>query len=378
MRRREASISPSFRELWQRDASRAGREWLACLDALAAAVGAAPKADLHVHLEGAVCPYRRQRIRGPGGCCGGQPGSYEDLARQFTHHLKWFRGYTQYRDAVIRFGESCYLEGVVYAEVSVSPIGPLLSGVRVLDIFHGLADGAQFVRDRWQVEIRFEVEFYRGAPIDVVLMMTDAAAPFAGHTIVALGTAGSEGRMSLLPYLNAFEAAHSIGLLVTPHAGEMCGPESVWDALEVRPDRIKHGGSSLLDNALCERLFKSSVALDMSVLSNIRLGYATSLKTHPFRELTRRGITCGVGADDPAILGTTIIDEYVSAAILGADPRALAEGSVAVSGLDQVTGGAMRHRISGFDWSACDAALNRLALLREAADRGHCGARPKM
>jgi adenosine deaminase len=277
---------------------------------------------------------------------------------------------------VIRFAESCYSEGVVYAEVSVSPIGPLLSGVRVLDIFHGLMDGAQFARDRWQVEIRFEVEFYRGAPIDVVLMMTDAAAPFAGHTIVALGTAGSEGRMSLRPYLSAFEIAHSIGLLVTPHAGEMCGPKSVWDALEIKPDRIKHGGASLGDDALCERLVQSAVPLDMSLLSNIRLGYATSLNTHPFRGLTRRGITCGVGADDPAILGTTIIDEYVSAAILGADPQALAESSVDVSGLDQVTASAVRQRISGFDWSACDTALSRLALLRDA-DRGHCGARPK-
>ena len=63
----------------------------------------------------------------------------------------------------------------------------------------------------------------------------------AGH-LAGVVMAGPEPRYPVKPLHKFFASWHEAGLGIEIHAGEWCGPESVWDALEYGfPDRIGHG-----------------------------------------------------------------------------------------------------------------------------------------
>lgn len=88
--------------------------------------------------------------------------------------------------------------------------------------------------------------------------------------------------LPLTPHLPAFEAAHSLGLHVTAHAGEAAGPDSVREVLDrLGPQRIGHGVAAATDIALISRLAHDGVALEMCPLPIIRpaqLGRASPIQ----------------------------------------------------------------------------------------------------
>ena len=49
----------------------------------------------------------------------------------------------------------------------------------------------------------------------------------------------------------------------------------------------------------------------MNVTSNVKTGVCQSVEDHPIREYFRRGLTCTVNSDDPAMFGSNVLQEYV-------------------------------------------------------------------
>src|SRR6185312_7885581 len=102
------------------------------------------------------------------------------------------------------------------------------------------------------------------------------------------------------------------GLHTTIHAGETCGPESMWAALRhLSPERIGHGLRALEDPALMDELARRGVALDICPTSNLKTGaWRAGAAPYPAREYLRRGIAINVASDDPGIFGCTLLGEY--------------------------------------------------------------------
>jgi adenosine deaminase len=124
---------------------------------------------------------------------------------------------------------------------------------------------------------------------------------------------GDETAQSIPHFVDAFAEARRRGLATKAHAGELMGPASVvqvLDLLGVR--RIEHGVRAMEDPALVERLAAEAITLDVCPWSNVRLRVIRALAEHPMRRLHQRGVRVTVNTDDPTVFGRTLSQELAS------------------------------------------------------------------
>src|SRR5580700_2824105 len=98
--------------------------------------------------------------------------------------------------------------------------------------------------------------------------------------LVGADLAGDEAGFPAALFAPAFRLAHDQGLAVTIHAGEAAGPQSVWAALRLGPQRIGHGVRSAEDPRLLAHLAAVGVTLEVAITSNVQTGAARDRKQH--------------------------------------------------------------------------------------------------
>ncbi len=298
------------------------------------AFGSRPKAELHLHLEGAIAPATlvrlARRFREP---------IFPDLAsvraRQrvgdFRHFLAFYRDVclclktpADYaavaRDLVRRLSR----ENIAYAEVYVSPavierIGLDWAGVRsALE----------------QVFRRFE----NGSGRRIVVLLDSARqwGPDAAHRVLDLheaspwprvggfGLGGDESSVPAREFRQVFDRVRRLSLAPLIHAGEWAGAESVAAALEeLKPVRIAHGFRAAEDPSVVTRLARLQTPLDLCPTSNVATRALPPGERHPVLELLRAGIRVSLSTDDPGLFRSTLRAEFLELARLGATRREL-------------------------------------------------------
>ena len=112
-----------------------------------------------------------------------------------------------------------------------------------------------------------------------------------------------------------FASAIAAGLHSVPHAGEMSGPATIWEALDgLRAERIGHGISCLADPALVARLRESQIPLEVCPTSNVCTRQVDSLAGHPLPRMLADGLFVTLNSDDPADVRDHADQEYRQAA----------------------------------------------------------------
>lgn len=306
---------------------------------------AAPKAELHVHLEGAIRPAtllalaRRNGVTLPADTVAGLRDwfVYRDFQRfieVFVAAVDCLRTAEDYALIVYEFGAELARQNVRYAEVTFAPSRHAWQGVPYTTWFGGLTAGRLRAEAEFGVRIRWVFNIVRRLNDPTQLMpqadyVTGAAIDGMVDGVVALGLAGSEEEGPPEPFTARFAHARAAGLRSNPHADEHAGPASVRGALEaLAAEHIGHGVRAIEDPALVEQLARRQIALDVCPTSNIRLGVYPDLAAHPLRRLHEAGIALTINSDDPALFNTTLSDEV-----------------------------ALLATAFGFDAAACDALL---------------------
>jgi aminodeoxyfutalosine deaminase len=195
-----------------------------------------------------------------------------------------------------------------------------MRGVDWDDLFGGYADGAEEAAERHGVTVRFTPDLYRGVDPDLAQEAARHAVRYRDRGIVGLGLGGMEAGLSAKPYRPAFDIARDGGLGIVPHAGEAAGHDSMWEILEMDPDRIRHGIRAADDPWVLGEIVDRGLVLDVCPTSNLRTGVVASLAAHPLPALRTAGIPCTINTDDPAMFGTDLGREYAIAAELGVSP----------------------------------------------------------
>ena len=128
--------------------------------------------------------------------------------------------------------------------------------------------------------------------------------------LVGADLAGDEAGYPAALFAPAFRLARDAGLAVTIHAGEAAGPQSVWDALRLAPQRIGHGVRSAEDPRLLAHLAEAGVTLEVAITSNVQTGAARSRAHHQLATLIQAGVRVALCTDNPAVSDTRLTREY--------------------------------------------------------------------
>jgi aminodeoxyfutalosine deaminase len=265
-----------------------------------------PKAELHLHLEGSIEPETLRELA---------PGS--DLARYqfsdfagFIESFKWvtsnLRSPGDYALITRRLLASLERQNIQYAEITLSA-GVVLW--RKQD-FAAIYEAVRGAAAESSVSVFWILDAIRHFGPEPAMEVAQLAAERVKEGVVAFGIGGDEARGPAEWFRDVFAFAKSRGLRLTAHAGETCGPESVWQALDIGAERIGHGISSAQDPALLRHLRDQGIPLEICISSNVATGAVPSLAAHPIRRIYDAGVPVVLGSDDPAMFGTTLTHEY--------------------------------------------------------------------
>jgi len=292
-----------------------------------------PKAELHLHLEGAISPRLAAQLASEHGVTLPPPiaRAVRDAAtgyrfEDFRTFIEIYLGLTDllrtaddYRRAVEQLGDDLRAQGVVWAEVTFTPVTHQNRGVAPETFMAGLEAGRRAVAQRGGPQLRWVFDIVRHLPEQAeptLALAVRHAESQTGMGVVGLGLAGPEARSA--PYARfapVFARAREAGLVSVPHAGEHAGAQSVREAVEVLgATRIGHGVRCLEDPDTVTLLRSRGVSLEVCPHSNIGLGVTPDLASHPLPALLDAGLSVTLATDDPPLFGTTLIDTYVDCA----------------------------------------------------------------
>jgi adenosine deaminase len=274
-----------------------------------------PKGHLHLHFEASMRPATLRDIAAEAD----EPvpswadfADFTDFEAAYGEVLGLIRRADQLERIMTELADDAKADGVAYVEVTLAPVlhQHLFDDdpEAVLDF---LLAAAKREEERTGVVIRAMLASARSGPVELALQDAKLAAKYAGRGVVSYGLHSDERGFPAAPFVEAFDLARAAGLLITPHAGELVGPESVREAVEVlRADRILHGVRVIEDPELTAEVARLGVCLDVCPSSNVVLHVVPDLEHHPLPALLAAGVTCSINADDPIQFGPNVLEEY--------------------------------------------------------------------
>lgn len=280
-----------------------------------------PKAELHLHFEGAAPPaFIRGLAKEKSVDLTGvfdERGAY--AFRDFPHFLQVYEAATQvlqtprdYQRLTRAVLEECAENGVIYAETFLSPD---FCGGRDLhawrDYLHAIQEEANRAEHDLGITLRGIVTCIRHFGPDKARETAICAAETAGDWITGFGMGGNESIGRQGDFVWAFDCAREAGLRLTTHAGEFGGADSVWQAInDLNVERIGHGVRAIEDPRLVETLAETGVVLEICPGSNVTLGLYRDIASHPIARLRDAGVKVTISTDDPPFFHTTMTREF--------------------------------------------------------------------
>ncbi len=279
-----------------------------------------PKVELHCHLDGILDPEMLRDLHERGVELA---LSAETLARaypvdNFEGFSRWFDvqkafggSLDAYRPVLSAHAERLRGQNVVYTEIMVA-VGEILRSdwTDFIGRFRAFREYADEL-ERGDLQIELVAGWNRrrsageGDEIAGRILMLYEAGLIAGVFL-----AGPEEGNPVLRFASAFARFSAARLPVEIHAGEWCGPESVWDALEHgRPRRIGHGVAIFEDPSLLKLVRAQGIHVEMCPTSNARTGAVRRIEEHPIARARAEGLTFSINTDDPGAFGCTMSGE---------------------------------------------------------------------
>ena len=315
-------------------------------------VRALPKAELHLHLEGALEPElmlrlaARNRVAIPFRSVEEVRAAYrftrlQDFLDIYYRGMDVLRAEEDFHELTRAYLERAAADGAVHVEVFFDPQGHTARGIPFAVAADGILAALAEGRERLGITSLLIMCVLRHLDEEDGFAALREAGPYiADGRIAGLGLDSTERDNPPAKFERLFAAAREAGLRLVAHAGEE-GPASyVAEAVDrLGGERVDHGNRALEDPALVRRLAGQGIALTVCPLSNLRLCGVPDMREHPLKRMLDAGLKATVNSDDPAYFGGYLLDNFVAVAdalgLEAADLVTLARNSIEGSFLDE-------------------------------------------
>ena len=283
----------------------------------------APKAELHIHIEGSLEPElifslaQRNGLRLPYASVPAlrQAYAFTDLqsfldiyyagAGVLLHEADFF-------DMAMAYFERAAADNVVRAELFFDPQTHTDRGVDIGVVIQGLSRACAQAQVRHGISAALILCFLRHLSEEAALATLEQALPWRDH-FIGVGLDSGERGNPPEKFARVFARARALGLRAVAHAGEEGPPAYIEAALDVlQVERIDHGVRCVEDPALVQRLARQGVPLTVCPLSNVKLCVFDSMQDHSLPALLEAGICATVNSDDPAYFGGYLNDNLIA------------------------------------------------------------------
>jgi adenosine deaminase len=289
---------------------------------LPALLRSAPKAELHIHIEGSLEPELIFELARRNGVALPYPDVAALRAAYAFANLQSFLD-VYYAGASVLITEDdfdamawAYFEraardNVVHSEVFFDPQTHTARGIPMATVIGGLDRAARRAEAELGLSVRLILCFLRHLSEDDAIATLEAALPWRDK-FIGVGLDSSEMGHPPEKFARVFERARALGLHAVAHAGEEGPPAYIRAALDVlQVERIDHGVRCVEDPELVARLARERITLTVCPLSNIKLCVFDRLERHNLPALLAAGLAATVNSDDPAYFGGYVNDNLV-------------------------------------------------------------------
>ena len=280
-----------------------------------------PKAELHIHIEGALEPELMLEIAAKNSC----RIPYESVAD--IHRAYNFRDLQSFLDIYYQGAQVLvdeddfyrlawsYLQkaaeqNVRHAEIFFDPQTHTARGIKFETVVSGIHRALRDAGRQLDLSSKLIMCFLRHLSATDAMKTLKEALVFKDW-IAAVGLDSSESGFPPEKFTSVFDRARREGFKTVAHAGEEGPAEYIWQALKLlKVMRIDHGVRCVEDTALVEYLVQNQVPLTVCPLSNIKLGVFDHLSQHNIMQMLKLGLCVTVNSDDPAYFGGYIEENF--------------------------------------------------------------------
>ncbi|MFO1293747.1 MAG: adenosine deaminase [Rubrivivax sp.] len=289
---------------------------------LAALLRRMPKAELHIHIEGALEPELIFRLAERNGLALAWPsvealraayafGDLQSFLDLYYAGAAVLRTEQDFFDLAWSYLERAAAEQVLHAEIFFDPQTHTARGVPIAAVIAGLEQACRRAHAEFGLSARLILCFLRHLSEEEAFATLEQALPHRRH-FIGVGLDSSECGHPPAKFARVFARCRALGLHVVAHAGEEGPPAYVAEALDLlRAERIDHGVRCVEDPALVERLARERVPLTVCPLSNVKLRVFPTLAAHELPALLDAGLVVTVNSDDPAYFGGYLNANFV-------------------------------------------------------------------
>lgn len=322
-----------------------------------------PKAELHLHLEGAVAAATLADLARANGVAlppHGDPAElfvFDDLPSFLTVYdlvCASIRTEDDFRRVTFEALERCAGGGARYVELFFSPHAHQAHGVDYATMLAGILAGIRDAGAKFGIACNIIPAHSRELGPERGDAFLDMVLAHRIPEVLGIGLDYNEAPFPPAPFAAMYARARASGLNVTAHAGESGPAANVRGSIDLlKVSRIDHGYHVVDDAALVAECRESGICFTCCPSTTL---YTTdwrdlSSPDHAIRAMIAAGLNVTIHSDDPTMFATTLDKEYLlvaeNFALSPQTLKAMAMASLAASWLDDAT-----KQAWSADWSA--------------------------
>lgn len=284
---------------------------------------AIPKAELHLHLEGAIGAATAVDLAAKHGVELPPFDEPQDLY-SFTNLSEFLLVYGKIAASIIDAAdferityeclERCSNSGVRYSEMFFSPEAHITYGVAYPTMLEGVLGGMSAAHADFGIECRLIPAINRELGASRAVEFVEMVIENRTEEVIGVGLDYNEVGFPPEDYVEAFALAKKNGLHRTSHAGEVGPAANVRSGIELlNCERVDHGYNIVDDPDLLAECRESQIPFTVCPSTTL---YTTDYQdladpNHVIRQMADAGLFLTVNSDDPPMFGADLAGEYL-------------------------------------------------------------------